>query len=65
MSDVDALDISPPRDADLPALEAYLAARSETCMLLRANLRAAGLAWAAPGGGPVQFNTSWRGAPAS
>jgi len=33
------------RDDDLGAIEAYLASRADTCMLLRSNLRAVGLAW--------------------
>lgn len=46
--------IAPVTEADRPALEAYLAARSDTCMLMRANLRAAGLAWHAPDGERLQ-----------
>ena len=39
------MEIEPAREDDLPAIEAYLAARAETSMFLRSNLRAAGLAW--------------------
>lgn len=57
-----ALVIAPASDRDLPAIDAYLAARSETCMLLRANLRAAGLAWTAPDGVMPQghYTLAWR-----
>lgn len=41
-------------DADRPALDAYLAARSDTCMLLRSNLRTVGLAWTPPAGAVAQ-----------
>ncbi len=34
------------RAEDLAAIEAYLASRSDTCMIMRANLRAVGLTWA-------------------
>ncbi len=33
------------RETDLAAIEAYLQPRTETCMFLRSNLRAAGLRW--------------------
>ncbi|HEY6179411.1 MAG TPA: hypothetical protein VIX73_33380, partial [Kofleriaceae bacterium] len=46
--------IAPVTEADRPALEAYLAVRSDTCMLMRSNLRAAGLAWHAPDGERLQ-----------
>ena len=56
------LEIAPARDVDLPAIDAYLAARSDTCMLLRGNLRAAGLAWTAPDGVMPQghYTLAWR-----
>jgi GNAT superfamily N-acetyltransferase len=41
-------------DADRAALEDYLATRSDSCMLLRANLRAVGLAWTPPAGARLQ-----------
>lgn len=41
-------------EADRAALEAYLAARSDSCMLLRGNLREVGLAWTAPVGERLQ-----------
>ena len=44
------LEISAVTEADRPALDAYLAARSDTCMILRSNLYAVGLAWDPPGG---------------
>lgn len=37
------LRIEPARDQDLPAMHAYLAAHGDTCMLVRSNLRTAGL----------------------
>lgn len=46
--------IAPALEADRPALERYLATRSDTCMLLRSNLRAVGLGWRAPGGERLQ-----------
>ena len=49
MSDVGAV-LAPACEADRPSLEAYLAERSDTCMLLRSNLRAVGLGWHAPDG---------------
>jgi GNAT superfamily N-acetyltransferase len=48
------LAISAVTEADRPALDAYLAARSDTCMLLRSNLYAVGLAWDPPGGASLQ-----------
>jgi GNAT superfamily N-acetyltransferase len=41
-------------EADRPALEAYLAAHSDICMLMRSNLRVAGLTWRAPDGERLQ-----------
>jgi GNAT superfamily N-acetyltransferase len=41
-------------EADRPALDAYLAARSDTCMLLRSNLRTVGLTWSPPAGAVAQ-----------
>jgi GNAT superfamily N-acetyltransferase len=49
-----ALSIAPVTDADLAAVDAYLAARSDTCMFLRSNLRDAGLSWTEPDGSPLQ-----------
>ena len=39
------LRVAPARDDDLAAIDAFLAARTDTCMILRSNLRAVGLAW--------------------
>ena len=41
-------------DADRAALEAYLAPRTDSSMLLRGNLREAGLGWTPPGGTSLQ-----------
>jgi GNAT superfamily N-acetyltransferase len=49
-----ALSIAPVTDADPAAVDAYLAARSDTCMFLRSNLRDAGLSWTLPRGAPLQ-----------
>lgn len=48
------LSIAPVTEADLAAIDAYLAARSDTCMFLRSNLRDAGLSWTPPHGAPLQ-----------
>src|ERR1700759_541210 len=41
-------------EVDRAELEAYLAARSDTCMLLRSNVHAVGLAWQPPVGALLQ-----------
>lgn len=40
--------------ADRAAIEAYLATRSDSCMLMRSNLREAGMAWTPPAGERLQ-----------
>ena len=54
MTDRPDLMLAPANEADRPALDAYLAAHSDTCMLLRSNLRAVGLAWTPPAGAVAQ-----------
>jgi GNAT superfamily N-acetyltransferase len=45
---------------DLAALEAYLLTRADTCMILRSNLRAVGLAWAGERY-QAEYVLGWRG----
>lgn len=48
------------RDGDLPAIDAYLAERADTCMFLRSNLRAVGLRWDG-GRYQAQYALAWDG----
>jgi predicted GNAT family N-acyltransferase len=56
------LAMAPVTEADRSALDAYLAARSDTCMMLRSNLHAVGLAWDPPSGARLQgqYVLGWR-----
>jgi GNAT superfamily N-acetyltransferase len=55
------LRIEPARENDLDTIHAYLTARGDTCMMLRSNLRAAGLRYA---GNPFEgeYMIAWRDA---
>ncbi|MCA9675753.1 MAG: hypothetical protein KC464_12000, partial [Myxococcales bacterium] len=51
--------IAPAAAGDLAAIEAYTAARSDTCMIVRSNLRRVGLAWTGARY-QAQYVVAWR-----